>query len=377
MAARRPSPRAVNVRSNDASMHWMSRVGVTGVIVCVLVMATLNALGWTHTLPGAPGIAAGFIAIGLEAVAFVAWEHIVAYRKARDWGRLGLAVIGLAFAVLVNIEGGHRGLNHILEPLWAEAEDGRRQVQAGLDAERGALADQIVALQARIDAIPAVNCALVGPDTCRSRTANWNDLTGDDRAALAAARAQLNALPLAAGAVSPYPAWGPYALTGVFAFFSLFGLTMFGAKVPGEGIGAVRPVRRREPAKPAPISAQKIVPINSEIAPPKPRRQIHLVEKAGIAAGVGLALLSGGQAAAAPISAQTGPTEASQQRGPATTADRERARALMGAGMSAKRAARETGVPYSTCKTWKPRATPAAAAPAMAPSKIVKHRRLA
>jgi hypothetical protein len=234
-------------------MHWTTRIGIAGVMLCVCVVATLNVIGWLNTFPGLPGKAAAVVAVGLELIAFVAWEHISKHRRDKDWGRLALAVLGLSLAAAVNIEGGHRGIVHLAAPLYAAAEADHERAQAERDRARAAINTEIAPVQQRVDDVPRPNCEGVGPDTCRSKTANWNDLTRDDRAAIASARARLDELPITVAYVAPFPAWGPYAVTTAFAFFSLFGLTMFGASVPGaDSIGASRSARKPRPA-PQPV----------------------------------------------------------------------------------------------------------------------------
>ena len=222
-------------------MHWTTQLGVAGVILCVATVATCNVVGWLHTLPGATGIGAAFIAVGLEVVAFVAWEHIATYWRSRDYGRLALTVIGLAVAALVNIEGGHRGLDHLAAPLYAAAEAERRVSQEALDAERGLVEREIAGLQARIDAEAATNPGTTYPGRMAQWRENFEAVTAEDRRQIAARRARLDALPLTVAAARPFPAWGPYALTTAFAFFSLFGLTLFGVKLPGANASAPPP----------------------------------------------------------------------------------------------------------------------------------------
>lgn len=211
--------------------HWTTKVGVAGVILCVLVVASLNVTGWRSTLPGPPGVAAAVVAVGLELIAFVAWEHICKYAKGRDWGRLALAAIGLALAAVVNIEGGHRGIEHIAAPLYADADAGRRERQGDLDSERAKLEVQIADLQARVDAVAATNPGVTLSGRMTAWRQNFEAVTAEDRAQIAALRRAQNDLPLTAVYARPFPAWGPYALAAVFAFISLFGLTMFEIKV--------------------------------------------------------------------------------------------------------------------------------------------------
>lgn len=237
--------------------HWTTRVGVAGVILCVLVVASLNVTGWLTTLPGPPGIAAALVAVGLELIAFVAWEHICKYAKGRDFGRLPLAALGLALAAVVNIEGGHRGIEHIAAPLYAEADAGRRERQADLDAARAKLETQIAELQGRVDAVAATNPGMTYPGRMNAWRENYEAVTAEDRRQIAALRGAQNDLPLTAVYARPFPAWGPYALTAAFAFLSLFGLTMFGIKVadatsPAPASGAMAPATEDEALSAAP-----------------------------------------------------------------------------------------------------------------------------
>lgn len=214
-------------------MHWTTKLGVAAVVLFMLVVAGLNAVGWINTLPGPAGVAAAFVAISLEAMAFVLWEHLVAYQKARDYGRLLLAFLGLVFSVLINIEGGHRGLEHMAAPFYVQAESDRRVAQQALDAERASISDQIAALQTRVDAFAATNPGLTITGRMEQWRENFDIVTAEDRRQIAALRARLDRLPLVAPTSDPYPRWVPYAIAAAFAFFSVFGLTMFGVKVPG------------------------------------------------------------------------------------------------------------------------------------------------
>jgi hypothetical protein len=214
-------------------MHWTTKIGVAAVILFMLVVAGLNGVGWINTLPGPAGIAAAFVAMSLELMAFVAWEHLVAYHKARDYGRFFLAFIGLVLAVLMNVEGGHRGLDHMAAPFYAQAESDRRSAQQALDAERASISDQIAALQARVDAFAATNPGMTLSGRMEQWRANFETVTGEDRRQMVTLRARLDQLPLVVANAEPYPKWVPYSVAAAFAFFSVFGLTMFGVKVPG------------------------------------------------------------------------------------------------------------------------------------------------
>ncbi len=220
--------------SESVKMHWTTKIGVAAVILFMFVVAGLNAVGWINTLPGAGGIAASIVAISFEAMALVAFEHLVAYHKARDYGRFFLALVGLILAVGMNVEGGHRGLNYIAAPFQAQAEAERRISQDALDGARRELDAEISQLQTRIDQVAATN---PGAATFSERMAEWRAnfelVTADDRAQLASLRARLDQLPLSVAAQEPYPPWAPYAIASIFAFFSVFGLTMFSVKVPG------------------------------------------------------------------------------------------------------------------------------------------------
>lgn len=215
--------------NSTGPMHWTTRIGVAGVVLCVAVVVTLNVVGWLNTLPGVTGIAAACIAVGLELVAFVSWEHITKYAKGRDFGRLLLALIGLTVAAAVNIEGGHRGVVHLAAPLYEQADRERRESQAALDAERAVVQAEISTAQARIDAVPLIMEG--GPQSRGQNRLIWESQTALDRQAVEAAQARLAAMPIMVAGREPFPQWAPYALTAAFAFFSLFGLTMFGVKV--------------------------------------------------------------------------------------------------------------------------------------------------
>jgi hypothetical protein len=214
-------------------MHWTTKIGVAAVVLFMLVVAGLNAMGWVNTLPGAAGLAASVVAISFELMALVAFEHLVAYHKARDYGRFLLASIGLLLAVGMNIEGGHRGLDHMAVSFHQRAEADRRAAQAALDTERGDIADQIADMQARIDAAAATNPGISSPMRMQQWRENYDLMTGEDRQQIALLRARLDSLPLTVATQEPYPRWVPYTIASIFAFFSVFGLTMFSVKVPG------------------------------------------------------------------------------------------------------------------------------------------------
>jgi hypothetical protein len=214
-------------------MHWTTKIGVAAVILFMLVVAALNGVGWMYTLPGPAGVAAAFVAMSLELMAFVAWEHLVAYHKARDYGRFFLALVGLVLAVLMNVEGGHRGLDHLAAPFYEQAETERLGAQERLDRERATLSAQIAALQTRVDGVAATNPGMTLSGRMEQWRENFETVTAEDRRQIAALRARLDAMPLTVAAAEPYPKWAPYAVAAAFAFFSVFGLTMFGVKVPG------------------------------------------------------------------------------------------------------------------------------------------------
>lgn len=227
---------AANAQSeSDAphKMHWTTKIGVAAVILFMLVVAGLNAVGWINTLPGAGGIAASVVAVSFELMALVLWEHVVAYRKAHDYGRFLLAAFGLLLAVSMNIEGGHRGLNQIAAPFYEQSESDRRTQQQAIDATRAEIEQEIAALQRRVDEVAVTNPGMTYPGRMEQWRANFDLVTADDRRQIAALRARLEQVPLTASAQAPYPQWAPYALASIFAFFSVFGLTMFSVKVPG------------------------------------------------------------------------------------------------------------------------------------------------
>jgi hypothetical protein len=341
-------------------MHWTTRIGVAGVVLCVGVIASLNVVGWLNTLPGFPGVAAAIVALGLELIAFVSLEHVFKYWTSRDWGRLLLAVIGLAFAAGWNIEGGHRGVVHLAAPLYASAEADRRVVQGALDTERAALQADIAERQGRIDAVAATNPGVTYPGRMAEWRANFDIVTADDRRAVAQATARLNALAITAIARAPFPRWLPYAVTTAFAFWSIFGLTMFGVKVAH----APAPTKRRTPApKVAPKPGAPKLAVNNEAPKKHGQAQRAGALLKGAAAGTVFAILPGlpGPAhAAAPLVAwpAQGPDRAlsgpSAGR-PANLAEnpRDKAKRLIRAGVAAKEATRQTGVPYTTTKRWK------------------------
>ena len=230
-------------------MHWTTKIGVAAVVLFMLVVASLNGIGWINTLPGVGGIAVSVVAVSLELMAFVAWEHLVAYQKAQDYGRFLLALVGLVLAVLMNVEGGHRGLNHIAQPFYTQAETERRAGQESLDTTRRELEQQIASLQLRVDAVAATNPGLTYQGRMEQWRANFELVTAADRRQIGALRMRLDQLPLSVAARPPYPNWAPYGVAAAFAFFSVFGLTMFGVKVPGPELTVASSRRAKKFAK--------------------------------------------------------------------------------------------------------------------------------
>ncbi len=229
-------------------MHWTTKIGVASVVLFMLVVAGLNGIGWINTLPGAGGIAVSIVAVSLELMAFVAWEHLVAYQKAQDHGRFALALIGLALAVLMNVEGGHRGLNHVAAPFYVQAESERRAGQERLDETRRDLEQQIATAQTRIDEVAQTNPGMTYPGRMEQWRQSFELVTAEDRRQIGSLRARLDQLPLSIASREPYPAWAPYGIAAAFAFFSVFGLTMFGVKVPGPELTVAQSRRAKKVA---------------------------------------------------------------------------------------------------------------------------------
>lgn len=292
-----------------AKMHWTTKIGVAAVILFMLVVAGLNAVGWINTLPGPGGIAASVVAVSFELMALVAFEHLVAYRKAGDHGRFFLAFVGLVLAVSMNVEGGHRGLNYIATPFHAQAEAERRLSQEALDATRREVEAQINTLQARIDEVAATN---PGTATYSERMAEWRAnfelVTADDRRQVTALRARLDQLPLTVTMREPYPAWAPYIIASIFAFFSVFGLTMFSVKVPGPelSMGAKRAkklakaLNKQAPAAKERDASGQFTPV--EKAPPVTEEQIRAAIAALTASGEVISLKAVAQQLSVPVS---------------------------------------------------------------------------
>lgn len=318
----------MRTRAPATEMHWTTRIGVGGAMLLALTIAALNVYGWFSSLPIETAAPVALVALSLEAMAFVLWEHIARYTRERRWPQLALAALGLLFAVAINIEGGHRGLIAIAGPLYANAEADRRHAQAGLDAERAQVQSEIARLQQRVDAA-APDCSAVGPETCRARTEAWQNITASDRAAITAQRARLDVLPLTIARAEPFPAWGPYAVTSALAFLAVFGLTMFGVRVE---------------------TAPRIIK-----TAPKPRRSAAVIRLVGGVAAAGA--LAG--AADARVPSEPARLEASEPgalalaRSNTEDADvRKLARQRIIAGESPTAVARDLGLPPGTCKRW-------------------------
>jgi hypothetical protein len=264
-------------------MHWTTKIGVGAVVLFMLVVAGLNALGWVNTLPGPAGIAASVVAISFELMALVAFEHLCAYAKARDYFRFALASVGLMLAVGMNIEGGHRGLDHMAVSFHQQAETDRRAAQTALDTERANVGAEIAAIQARIDQAASTNPGVASPMRMQQWRENFEALTAEDRRQIASLRARLDTLPLTVAAQEPYPRWAPYAIASIFAFFSVFGLTMFSVKVPGPELNvASAKARPAANARKIAASARKLngAMTRQALEPLKPREEPAIVEAA-------------------------------------------------------------------------------------------------
>lgn len=222
-------------------MHWTTRIGVAGVALLALVIAALNVAGWYHTLPGWAGIAAGLVAFCFEVMAFVLWETIRSHVKSRRlWSSLA-AILGLFLAVALNVEGGHRGLNFMAGPLYQAADNERRVAQAALDASRASIQNEIAERQARIESAAATNPGETYPGRMEQWRLTFETLTADDRSQIETLRRQLENKPVVVEASAPFPAGAPYAVAFVFVFFSVFGLTLFGVKIPGPELSVKAP----------------------------------------------------------------------------------------------------------------------------------------
>lgn len=264
----------------SAKMHWTTKIGVGAVVLFMLVVAGLNALGWVNTLPGPAGIAASIVAISFELMALVAFEHLCAYAKARDHFRFALASVGLMLAVGMNIEGGHRGLDHMAVSFHQQAETDRRAAQTALDAERANVGAEIATIQARIDRAASTNPGIASPMRMQQWRENFEALTAEDRRQIANLRARLDTLPLTVAAQEPYPRWAPYAIASIFAFFSVFGLTMFSVKVPGPEL-SVAQARRVAPPKTAKKASKEVAKLTRQAPEPtQPREEPGIVEPA-------------------------------------------------------------------------------------------------
>lgn len=212
-------------------MHWMTKTGVGFVVAFALAVAALNVIGWWQTMPGAAGAVAGFFAFCLEGLAFVLWEHVRAHTKAHRWLLVAGSLFFLAAAVGVNVYGGHQGLNYLAQPLHERAERERLVSQNALDESRRGLETQIAEHQNRIDAVPLDLSG--GPQNDAQAQAAWNLLTADDRQQRETLRNRLDGMPLVVAQREPYPEWGPFAIAAFFVLVSVFGLSVFGVKVPG------------------------------------------------------------------------------------------------------------------------------------------------
>lgn len=243
-------------------MHWPNWVGVGGVALLAIVVAGLNLFGWNRTLPGAAGQVAGILAFCFEAMAFVLWEVARSHFAARRWWSFGGAAFALLLAVVINVEGGHRGLEQMAQPLFEQAEDDRKAQQELLDRDRSTLAMEIATLQARVDSVPLDLSG--GPQSDTQARLAWNDQTIGDRNRISQKREELDAMPLTIAARQPFPAWAPYASAGVFVYFSVFGLSIFGVRLPGTEAKEARAPRKPNPPQEAPQTAPNVIDLGTK-----------------------------------------------------------------------------------------------------------------
>jgi len=285
---RRPPPRTRAAAKTTDTMHWTTRLGVGFVALIALVVAALNVFGWASSIPGPLGIAAGLVAFGFEGMAFVLLEHIFAYFRTRRWGRLILATIALVFAVGMNIEGGHRGLNIIAQPLWTQAETTHTNAQRVLDEQRANITEEVATIRARLQRANAgrPDVARAPAERIREWVTAYELTTHDDRARLEHLEQQLRAMPTGAAFTAPYPEWGPYAVAAGFVFITVFGLTMFGVKVPGPAFAEAAPKpanNHQAPTRSSPsLPAQRATPQSPAPAMPEqnaPTSVLSLAER--------------------------------------------------------------------------------------------------
>lgn len=246
-----------NKIGHQTQMNWMTRVGVAAVFGTGLNIAALNIVGWTWSVHGWAGWWLAGLAAALELFAFIAFEHIAQHFRAgwRHWHKGLLAVLGLAVALCLNIEGGHRGLNYLLAPIEAERIQIARTAQTSLDARHAEIEFEIASLEAQVQAAAASRPNPETTPTARQRAwlDNYEAVTARPLARIADLRAEKDALPLVVEVDHAFPAWGPYAATGALAFISVFGLTMLGVRVRREPVLIQQPAIQEIETPPAPV----------------------------------------------------------------------------------------------------------------------------
>lgn len=209
----------------------------------MLTMAVFNADGYVRD--GLVIMAA--LALACEAIGFAATIILEVQAHKKRWLAVGVWAFTLIVCSAMNIAGGDRA--------WRANE--QRRVEAVLTVERAALvsaqrpfAEARDAAQRALDAFGRVDCAGVGPATCRSRTEAWQTQTVSQRAALVKAQQDLDAHPLGTPApVAPLvPDWSVDALLGCIEIIKVLGLWATGLEL-----------------MPAPISPKRKMPNMGQI----------------------------------------------------------------------------------------------------------------
>ena len=207
--------------------------------IAALALAGVAAtLGWFNVTAwlaeGQPVLAA--LAGFSEAIALVFAVMVEIAVRERRFDRAAVcAVILLGFGAF-NAASGHRAW----EASQVERVDQERMTaQAALDRSRAELQAEIGAVNARIEA--AAPAARGGPQTTEADRLTWEARTAEDRARRRALQARLDALPVVAEPVEPFPAWLVWSFLGFVELSKATGLWSI-------GLGTAAAARKIEPA---------------------------------------------------------------------------------------------------------------------------------
>lgn len=228
----------MNSMDHGLRTHWLTNIGLAGILLFGGTALVLNVIAWPQTIPGIAGWVAASLAVACFAIAFSMWEHIKLYARERRWGNLVGASILFAVALGADAYGTHRGAEIVTaewrQSLQLESESERRQAQAELDRLRGALRDEIAQHQARIDAVPAADLS-GGPQSDAQARAARADLVRFDESQRAAKQRRLDNMASVVEAKRRDAFLTPmlWAFSLLAEYLIAFGVSILGIEIPG------------------------------------------------------------------------------------------------------------------------------------------------